>query len=112
MQRKATKPGAGLGKTTGWIHRLELKKKGVKFYSGVDYQHIDTSGLWISDGQGTRLIAVDSIVICAGQNSETGLAKELAAAGLAFHIIGGAHKAAELDAKRAIADGTALADRL
>ena len=112
LQRKATKPGAGLGKTTGWIHRLELKKKGVKFYSGVDYQHIDTSGLWINDGQGTRLIAVDSIVVCAGQNSETGLAKELAAAGLAFHIIGGAHKAAELDAKRAIADGTALADRL
>lgn len=112
FQRKKTKPGANLGKTTGWIHRLELKKNGVKFWTGVEYLSIDENGLWISQNNEDRLVAVDSIVICAGQESELSLANELEEAGIAYHIIGGAKEAAELDAQRAIAQGTEVADSL
>jgi 2,4-dienoyl-CoA reductase (NADPH2) len=112
LQRKKTKPGATLGKTTGWIHRLELKKNGVKFWTGVDYLSIDESGLWISQGDEDRLVAVDNIIICAGQESDLSLATELDSAGISYHLIGGALEASELDAQRAIAQGTAVADSL
>ncbi|SHO48572.1 NADPH-dependent 2,4-dienoyl-CoA reductase [Desulfopila aestuarii] len=110
LQRKKTKPGQGLGKTTGWIHRLELKKNGVKFWIGVEYLKVEKNGLWINQDGQERLLAVDTIVICAGQESELGLARELDTAALSYHLIGGALLAAEVDAKRAIAEGVALAD--
>lgn len=110
LQRKKTKPGQSLGKTTGWIHRMEMKKNGVKFWVGVDYLRIEKSGLWIRhDGQ-EKLLAVDTVVICAGQESELGLARELDDVGIRYHLIGGALLAAELDAQRAIAQGVELAD--
>jgi 2,4-dienoyl-CoA reductase (NADPH2) len=110
LQRKKTKPGITLGKTTGWIHRLELKKNGVRFWTGVEYLRVDQTGLWIRLGAEERLLAVDTIVVCAGQEPELSLARELDSAGLAYHLIGGALQAAELDAQRAIAQGTAVAD--
>jgi len=110
FQRKRTKPGLTLGKTTGWIHRLEMKKYGVKFWTGVEYLSIDQSGLWIKQGDEDRLVVVDSVVICAGQEPELGLAAELDSAGISYHLIGGAFQAAELDAQRAIAQGTKVAD--
>jgi 2,4-dienoyl-CoA reductase (NADPH2) len=112
LQRKQSKPGVTLGKTTGWIHRLELKKNGVKFRVGVEYVSIDESGLWINQGDKDILVGVDTVVICAGQVSEPGLMAELDTAGVKYHVIGGAEKAAELDAKKAIADGVAIADSL
>ncbi|WP_419175465.1 FAD-dependent oxidoreductase [Desulfosediminicola sp.] len=112
LQRKKTKPGATLGKTTGWIHRLELKKNGVRFWNGVDYLSVDENGLWISHNDEDRFIAVDNIVICAGQVSELTLAHELDGAAIKYHLIGGALKAAELDAQRAIAQGVEVADKL
>ncbi len=112
LQRKTTKPGAGLGKTTGWIHRSILKKNGVKMLNGVEYLAVSEQGLLIKHNGQEQLLAVDDVVICAGQLSELGLAKELDGKGIRYHLIGGAHKAGELDAKRAIAEGTAVADRL
>ena len=112
LQRKSTKPGAGLGKTTGWIHRSALKKSGVIMLSGVEYLGITDEGHGIRHNNETSLLAVDTIVICAGQVSELGLADELKARNVAHHIIGGASEAAELDAKRAISQGVALADSL
>ncbi|MFV0436699.1 MAG: FAD-dependent oxidoreductase [Desulfopila sp.] len=112
LQRKATRPGLQLGKTTGWIHRLVLKKNGVTFWTGVEYLRIDRQGLWISHDKQEKLLAVDDIVICAGQESELGLARALDAAALPYHLIGGAQLAAELDARRAIAQGVELADSL
>ncbi len=115
LQRKSQHPGKGLGKTTGWIHRAVLKMKGVEMRSGVNYERIDADGLHISYGQ-TRArpetIAADTIVLCAGQVPERTLADALGAAGLDAHVIGGADRAAELDAKRAIRQGTELAMRL
>ena len=112
LQRKATRPGAGLGKTTGWIHRSVLKKNGVRFWNGLEYLGIDAEGLRIRQAGEDILLAVDNVVICAGQISERGLAAELEAAGISYHIIGGALEAGELDAERAIAQGVDLADRL
>jgi 2,4-dienoyl-CoA reductase (NADPH2) len=112
LQRKSTKPGAGLGKTTGWIHRSLLKKNGVRFWSGVEYLEIGRDGLRIRQAGEEITLAVDNVVICAGQVSERGLAEELAAAGRTCHIIGGALEAGELDAERAIRQGVELADRL
>jgi 2,4-dienoyl-CoA reductase (NADPH2) len=112
LQRKAGKPGEGLGKTTGWIHRSVLKKSGVRFWSGVEYLRINGEGLWVRHGGEDKLIAVDTVVVCAGQLSERGLVKDLEGAGIGFHLIGGALAAGELDAKRAILQGTELADRL
>ena len=112
LQRTSGKPGARLGKTTGWIHRSLLKKSGVKFWSGVEYRCIDQEGLWIRHGGEEKLIAVDTVVICAGQLSDRGLAEEIATVGRECHIIGGALEAGELDAERAILQGMELADRL
>ena len=112
LQRKSSKPGAGLGKTTGWIHRSLLKKNGVKMLAGVEYLAVTDEGLRIRHEGRELLLAVDDVVVCAGQLSEVGLARELDAEGIAYHLIGGAQKAGELDAKRAIAQGTEIADRL
>ena len=112
LQRKRGKPGAGLGKTTGWIHRATLHAKGVKMLPAVNYERITAEGLVISFGdkhERERLIECDTIVLCAGQESLRELEPDLAAAGIPVHIIGGAAVAAELDAKRAIDEGTRLA---
>lgn len=115
LQRKAERPGKRLGKTTGWIHRAALRMKGVEMISGANYERIDTGGLHVSFGEARenpRHIEADTIVLCAGQLSERSLADALEARGLAPHVIGGADVAAELDAKRAIDQGTRLAARL
>jgi 2,4-dienoyl-CoA reductase (NADPH2) len=114
LQRKSTKVGAGLGKTSGWVHRAVLARNGVVMIPGVQYKRIDDHGLHIAVGEEERLLAVDNVVICAGQESLTELmpADGAAAGGPAFHKIGGAALAAELDAKRAIREGAELAARL
>ncbi len=109
LQRKETKVGAGLGKTTGWIHRTELKAKGVTMVPGVAYRRIDDDGLHISVDGTEQLLAVDTIILCTGQDPRRELAAELEAGGARVHLIGGADVAAELDAKRAINQGTRLA---
>lgn len=112
MQRKATKLGAGLGKTTGWIHRLELKHRGVDMVAGASYDRIDDDGLhYLVDGE-KHVLAVDNVVLCTGQEPNRRLSDELKAHGIAAHLIGGADIAAELDAKRAIDQGTRLAAAL
>ena len=109
LQRKASKVGDGLGKTTGWIHRTSLKNRQVEMISGVSYRKIDDAGLHISVGEREMLIPADTIVVCAGQEPERALQAALLAAGCSVHLIGGADVAAELDAKRAIKQGTELA---
>ncbi len=115
LQRKNERLGKRLGKTTGWIHRAALKMKDVEMLGGVNYDRIDDQGLHISFGE-TRenptLIEADTIVMCAGQLPERSLADALEAKGITCHIIGGADVAAELDAKRAINQGTRLAASL
>ncbi|MEO0401591.1 MAG: NADPH-dependent 2,4-dienoyl-CoA reductase [Pseudomonadota bacterium] len=115
LQRKAEKHGRRLGKTTGWIHRAALKMKDVQFVGGVNYERIDDQGLHVSFGEAREnpsLIEVDDIILCAGQVPDRSLADALSAAGVSHHIIGGADVAAELDAKRAIDQGTRLAATL
>ncbi|GAB4186382.1 MAG: NADPH-dependent 2,4-dienoyl-CoA reductase [Wenzhouxiangellaceae bacterium] len=115
LQRKSSKPGKGLGKTSGWVHRGTLKKRGVKMLSGVRYDRIDDQGLHISSGENhseQQVLAVDHVIICAGQLPRRDLHQTLTAQGLSSHLIGGADVAAELDAKRAIKQGTELAARL
>ncbi|MFE5793088.1 FAD-dependent oxidoreductase [Streptomyces sp. NPDC056503] len=112
LQRKTTKVGAGLGKTTGWIHRTELKHRGVAMVAGVTYDRIDDEGLHLTVDGERQLLPVDTIVLCSGQEPRRGLYEELVAAGRAAHLIGGADVAAELDAKRAIDQGTRLAATL
>ncbi|WP_227271904.1 NADPH-dependent 2,4-dienoyl-CoA reductase [Roseobacter weihaiensis] len=115
LQRKAEKPGKRLGKTTGWIHRAALTMKGVKMIAGVNYERVEDGGLLVSFGEGREtptLIEADTIVLCAGQLPERTLADALAEGGTACHVIGGADVAAELDAKRAIDQGTRLAAQL
>ena len=112
FQRKSEKIGRRLGKTTGWIHRESLRKKNVKMVSGVNYEEVNTEGLIISYGEERRdvqRLKFDSIVICAGQNSERDLYKRLKSRKVKTHIVGGARKSAELDAKTAIEQGTRLA---
>ncbi len=109
LQRKASKPGAGLGKTTGWIHRATLKHRQVEMLAGVRYERIEDEGLHIVVGGKPRLLAVDHVIICAGQESRKSLYEALLAAGVTAHLIGGAKLAGELDAKRAIRDGAELA---
>ena len=112
LQRKTTKPGKGLGKTTGWIHRTTLRHRGVKMLSGVEYRLIDDRGLHIVVNGEPRTLEVDSVVICAGQEPLRELADEVEALSLDVHLIGGADKAVELDAKRAIEQGTRVAASL
>ncbi|MBT2397893.1 NADPH-dependent 2,4-dienoyl-CoA reductase [Streptomyces sp. ISL-100] len=112
IQRKAAKVGAGLGKTTGWIHRTELKHRGVTMVAGAAYDRIDDEGLHVTVGGEQRLIPVDTVVLCTGQEPRRELYDTLLAAGLPVHLIGGADVAAELDAKRAIRQGTELAATL
>ena len=109
LQRKPGKPGASLGKTTGWIHRSALKHRGVVMRNGITYERIDDAGLHISSSAGRELLDVEHVVICAGQESVNGLAAELATHGKPVHVIGGALLAAELDAERAIREGVTLA---
>lgn len=112
LQRKNSKVGSGLGKTTGWIHRTSLKKKGVDMLSGAQYVRVDDEGLWVEFEGQQRCLDVDNIVICAGQEPQRALYAGLQAKGVSVHLIGGADVAAELDAKRAIRQGAELAARL
>ncbi len=112
LQRKPGKLGATLGKTTGWIHRSALKARGVVMRNGVNYQRIDDAGLHLTTEAGAELLAVEHVIICAGQESVKGLASELASSGKPVHVIGGALLAAELDAERAIREGVTLAATL
>lgn len=112
LQRSPGKPGGRLGKTTGWIHRAALKGKGVKALGGVEYLGIDDQGLRIRVGGQEQLLAVDHIVLCAGQEPLRDLLAPLQTAGRSVHLIGGADIAAELDAKRAIDQGSRLAAAL
>ena len=115
LQRKSTRPGKGLGKTTGWIHRAGLQLQGVTMSSGVNYERIAKDGLHLSSGEAhdnPEVLAVDTVVLCSGQEPERTLADALADIGTSAHVIGGADVAAELDAKRAIDQGTRLAASL
>nr|WP_299243242.1 NADPH-dependent 2,4-dienoyl-CoA reductase [uncultured Halomonas sp.] len=112
LQRKASKPGKDLGTSTGWVHRVSLRHREVQAIAGCEYVAIDDAGLHVRiDGQ-ERLLAVDSVVVCAGQESVVELLEPLRAARVSVHVIGGAIDAAELDAKRAIDQGTRLAAAL
>jgi 2,4-dienoyl-CoA reductase (NADPH2) len=108
-QRKSSKPGAGLGKTTGWIHRTTLKHKKVKMLTGVSYEKVDDHGLHISIDDKKQILAVDHVVLCSGQSSVRDLKDELKLSNIKTHIIGGADIAAEIDAKRAIKQGCEIA---
>lgn len=112
LQRKASKMGKNLGKTTGWIHRATMQAKGVHFVTGADYQRIDDEGLHLMVDGEYRCLPVDQIVICAGQESRLELFDELAHQGVEAHRVGGAMQAGELDAKRAIRQGSELAASL
>ncbi len=112
VQRKTTKVGAGLGKTTGWIHRTELRHRGVEMIAGASYDLIDDEGLHLTVDGERRVLPVDTVVLCAGQEPRRELYEELRAGSVPVHLIGGADVAAELDAKRAIRQGTELAAAL
>ena len=112
LQRKAEKPGKRLGKTTGWIHRASLVARNVQMLGGVTYDAITPEGIVLGGDKGPRLLEVDTIVLCAGQEPLRALADALLAKGRAVHVIGGADVAAELDAKRAIDQGARLAASL
>ncbi|MFJ9643123.1 FAD-dependent oxidoreductase [Streptomyces sp. NPDC101206] len=112
LQRKTTKVGAGLGTTTGWIHRAELKHRGVVSVAGAAYDRVDDEGLHITVDGEQRLVPADTVVLCTGQEPRRDLYEALRAAGIEAHLIGGADVAAELDAKRAIRQGTELAAAL
>ncbi len=112
LQRKTTPIGRGLAKTSGWAHRAVLRDSGVTLVPGVTYDRVDDAGLHVTVDGEPRLLEVDHVVVCAGQESERGLYDELVAAGVEAHLIGGADVAAELDAKRAIKQGTELAAAL
>jgi 2,4-dienoyl-CoA reductase (NADPH2) len=109
LQRRDGAPGKTLGRTTGWTHRLSLQRRGVKLLGGVDYLKIDDEGLHTLVGGEPRLFAVDTVIICAGQEPERSLYEALVARGMPAQLVGGAQEAGELDAKRAIAEATALA---
>ncbi|MEV6315666.1 NADPH-dependent 2,4-dienoyl-CoA reductase [Streptomyces sp. NPDC051776] len=112
LQRKTTKVGAGLGRTTGWIHRAELRHRGVTTLAGATYHRIDDEGLHLTVDGERRVLEVDTIVVCTGQEPRRGLYEDLRAKDCEAHVIGGADVAAELDAKRAILQGTELAAAL
>ncbi|MFV5993744.1 FAD-dependent oxidoreductase [Streptomyces sp. NPDC056231] len=112
LQRRTSKVGAGLGRTTGWIHRTELRHRGVTMIAGATYDRIDDDGLHLTVDGEQHLLPVDTVVLCAGQEPRRELYEELIASGRTPHLIGGADVAAELDAKRAIHQGTELAAAL
>jgi 2,4-dienoyl-CoA reductase (NADPH2) len=112
LQRKDAKLGAGLGKTTGWIHRAELKSRGVQMIPAVTYRKIDDDGLHLSIDGTDSVLAVDNVVLCTGQEPQRELLEALEGLGLPVHLVGGADVAAELDAKRAINQATRLAAAL
>jgi len=110
LQRKTTRVGEGLGRTTGWIHRAGLKSRRVEMIPAVNYERIDDEGLHVSiAGGASQLLPVDNVILCAGQEPQRELQAELLAAGISVHLIGGADVAAELDARRAINQGVRLA---
>jgi 2,4-dienoyl-CoA reductase (NADPH2) len=115
LQRKTTSIGKGLGKTTGWVHRASLRAKGVHQHTAVNYERIDDAGLHVTFGEERRdptVLDVETIVLCTGQESVNALGVALAERGVTVHVIGGADVAAELDAKRAIRQGTEVAAAL
>jgi 2,4-dienoyl-CoA reductase (NADPH2) len=113
LQRKKSRLGASLGKTSSWVHRATLQRKGVQMLAGVEYRKIDDEGLHVTVGGESRLLQVDHVIICAGQDSFSELVPQQAnPVGPRFHLIGGAALAAELDAKRAIREGAELAASL
>ncbi|WP_326596433.1 NADPH-dependent 2,4-dienoyl-CoA reductase [Streptomyces sp. NBC_01803] len=112
LQRKTSKVGAGLGRTTGWIHRTELRARGATMVPGAAYDRIDDAGLHVTVDGTAHVLPVDTVVLCAGQEPRRDLYEALLAAGRGAHLIGGADVAAELDAKRAIRQGTELAATL
>lgn len=112
LQRRTSKVGAGLGKTSGWVHRSTLTARGVEMLGGVTYERIDDDGLHITVDGRSRVLEVDDVVICAGQEPRRELAEALGSTGATVHVVGGADVAAELDAKRAIDQGTRLAAKL
>ncbi|WP_353172067.1 NADPH-dependent 2,4-dienoyl-CoA reductase [Acinetobacter rudis] len=112
LQRKSSTVGGGLGKTTGWIHRAGLKQRQVHMLAGVSYEKIDDQGLHILVADQPKVLEVDHVVVCAGQESYTAMYEQLRAAGQRVHLIGGALQAGELDAKRAIRQGAELAAEL
>jgi 2,4-dienoyl-CoA reductase (NADPH2) len=112
LQRSPGKPGKRLNKTTGWVHRAQLKAKGVTLLGGFGYERIDDAGLHVTLDGAARTLAVDNVVICAGQEPERTLVAPLRRLGIAVHVVGGADVAAELDAKRAIRQATLLAATL
>lgn len=115
LQRKSSELGKSLGRTTGWVHRAALKKKGVQLLKGCSYERIDDAGLHILHEGGERVLEVDTVVLCAGQESVRELVplqRGRSVSGPRYHVIGGAHEAGELDAKRAIRQGAELAARL
>ncbi len=109
LQRKSTSVGAGLGKTTGWTHRLTLQRRGVRMMAGVEYSRLDDGGLHLVVNGEPVLMEVDTVIVCAGQEPARGLYDDLVARGVKAQLIGGAFEAAELDAKRAIQQATELA---
>ncbi|WP_084541919.1 NADPH-dependent 2,4-dienoyl-CoA reductase [Halomonas cupida] len=109
LQRKTSRLGKGLGTTTGWVHRASLRQHGVEMLAGCDYQRIDDDGLHLTVSGEPRCLEVDTVVVCAGQESVRELVEPLGEAGIVVDIIGGADKAAELDARRAIDQGTRVA---
>lgn len=109
LQRKTTPVGQGLGKTTGWTHRLTLQRRGIRMVSGVEYTKIDDAGLHCTIGGEPTVLDVDTVIVCAGQEPERSLYDALISSGIDAKLIGGAYEAAELDAKRAIQQATELA---
>jgi 2,4-dienoyl-CoA reductase (NADPH2) len=112
LKRSQTPFGHTLGRSTGWVHRAELARNGVKMLKGVEYERIDGAGLHVTLEGANAVIPADTIVICAGQEPQRALAIALQARGRAPHVIGGAREAGELDAKRAMLEGAELAARL
>jgi 2,4-dienoyl-CoA reductase (NADPH2) len=109
LQRKTAPVGSSLGRTTGWTHRLTLQRRGVQMLGGVEYDRIDDQGLHLRVEGEPRVLAVDTVIVCAGQEPARGLYDELIGRGINPQLIGGAFEASELDAKRAIKQATELA---
>lgn len=109
IQRKDSKVGAGLGKTTGWTHRLSLTRRGINMINGANYERIDDDGLHITVNNQPILVEADTIIVCAGQDPNRDLYDNLMANGLSAELVGGAYEAKELDAKAAIKQASEMA---